>query len=258
MSRQTARWLFVGGLKVALYPVHLLPQSVWKEYVRAALMAVDFRPPVFTLVNAGETVVQVGVAAPETVFRYSRAVGPQGRVVLFEAAPKNIEMIREAMRRLPYPNVVLIPKGAWSAAGTVELALSPLPADNKIPMDGIVHDNDFRPENDYSERIRIPVDTVDAVVSQLGLEQVHYLSITVNGAELEVLAGSARTLRHPGLRLWVKAHALQADGTPLNVPIGRLLRARGFRVFKTARSAAVGVNPGWRTRDGDVYAYRRA
>lgn len=242
--------------RAALYPIRLVPQSPMKEYLKAGLVSISFRPPEFTLINDGETVVQVGVAAPSTVHRYSRAVGPRGRAILIEASPANVAMIREAMRSAPWPNVTLVPMGAWNEKSELELSLSPHAADNKFAIHGIVHDNDFRPENSYAEKAKVAVDRVDAILEELGIDRVDYISITVNGAEVAVLQGCEKLLRQPGVRVWVKAHALKTNGEPLNIDIARMLSERGLQTYKTARSRAVGNNPAWKYRDGDVYAFR--
>ena len=73
--------------------------------------------------------------------------------------------------------------------------------------------------------------------------------------ELEVLRGAQQVMGRVQ-RVFAKAHARLADDTPLNRPIAGLLERNGFSVQVTRGEPAVGANPGWRMRDGDVYAER--
>jgi len=246
-----------GFVWATAFPCRLIPQSPVKEAIKVRLLAFQNHLPWRLQVNPGETAVQIGTPNPRTVSRYSKAVGPRGRVVIVEAEPGNAERLRQALPALPYPNVTIVPKGAWREPGRMRLVLSPHKGDHKIPVDGIVHDNDFRPENTYEQSVEVDVDTLDNIVRAEGLERVDFVSITVNGAEIEVLKGCEELLKRRPLRVYVKAHARHADGgRPINEPIMAMLRARGFTVCRTAGEPAAGTNPEWRVREGDVYGFK--
>jgi hypothetical protein len=137
------------------------------------------------------------------------------------------------------------------------LSRSPHPEDHKIAAEGIIHDNDFRPENTYEDQVAIPVDTIDNIMAEAGLDHVDYLDVKVNGAELEVLKGSERALRSPSIRVFAKAHARYEDGTPINRDILAFLADHGLEAIVTRGEPAVGTNPNWTVRDGDVFGYRQ-
>ncbi len=238
-------------------PCALLPESPVKEAIRIRLLHFQNNVPWRLQVGRGETAIQVGTPNPRTVRRYSKRVGATGRVVVVEAEPGNAERLRRALAGMPHPNVTIVQKGAWSEQGRLRLVLSPHHGDNKIPVPGIAHDNDYRPENTYERSVEIEVDTLDNIVRSEGLDRVDYVSITVNGAEIEVLKGCEALLTRRPLRCFVKAHARQSDGRPINEAIMAMLRARGFTVHRTAGEPAAGTNPDWTVREGDVYAFKR-
>lgn len=252
LARTAAR----GFVWATSFPCRLLPQSRVKEAIKVRLLGFQNHLPWRLQINSGETAIQVGTPNPRTVFRYSKAAGPKGRVVIVEAEPSNVERLRQALPRLPHPNVTIVPKGAWSERGRLRLVLSPYNGDHKLPVPGIVHDNDYRPENTYERSVEIDVDTLDNIVHEARLERIDFISITVNGAEIEVLKGCGEVLARRPLRVYVKAHARHADGTPINQTIMTMLRARGFAVHRTAGEPAVGTNLDWTVREGDVYAFK--
>jgi FkbM family methyltransferase len=255
-GRRLVRGVIRKIVRGAAVPFRYLPESPAKEAIKVALLKIDNNLPYALHVNAGETAIQVGTPNPRTMIEYSRAVGARGRVIIIEAEPDNVERLRRAFPALPYRNVTIVAKGAWSAKGRLPLLLSPHSGDHKFAVPGISHDNDYRPENTYERSIDVQVDTLDSIVRAEGLARVDFVSITVNGAEMEVLKGADEVLARRGLRLWVKGHPRQADGRPINEAIIALLSARGFTAHRTAGEPAVGAHPRWRVREGDVYAFK--
>jgi FkbM family methyltransferase len=243
--------------RVVLQPVYgALPTgSSLRSRLRRAYLRSANAPPVWLVVDDGDTVMQVGTPNVATVERYVRAVGTSGRVVVIEADPSNAERLGDFVKARGWTNVTIVNRGAWSSAGTLVLSRSPHAGDHKIAVPGVVMDNDFKPENEQYADVTIEVCTLDQVVTDLGLDTVHYLAVTVNGAELEVLRGAQQVIGRVR-RIFSKAHARMADGTPLNRPIAAFLEGNGFSVQVTRGEPAVGANPQWRMRDGDVYAER--
>jgi tRNA A58 N-methylase Trm61 len=125
---------------------------------------------VFALANLGDTVVQVGIRSADIVHRYSRVVGPKGRVIFFEPAPSKVEMARAAMKSAPFPNSILVPKGAWSRRGMRRIA-------GRIGAE-------------------VPVETVDDVLEAFQIDRVDYMSIHVSIME---------ALRENGFRAYTTA-----------------------------------------------------
>jgi FkbM family methyltransferase len=237
-------------------PCRHIPQSALKERIKVATLRVQNHLPWRLQVNGGETAIQVGTPNPRTVARYSKSAGPTGRVVIVEAEPSNVERLRMALPRLPHRNVTVVHRGAWSEPGTLRLVLSPYKGDHKFPVSGIVHDNDYRPENTYDQSVEVAVDTVDNIVQAQSLARVDFVSITVNGAEIEVLKGCEKILGRRPMRIYVKAHARHATGAPISESIMAMLRSRGFTVTRSFGERAVGTHPEWTVREGDVYGYK--
>ena len=238
------------------YPLRYLPEGPLKHAIRRRMLSVQHRLPRPLLVNRGDTLILVGTPNPGTVRRYSRLAGRRGRVVVVEADAANVLVLEGALESLPRANTTIVPLGAWNERATVAFLRSPISSDHRIAVSGMSHDNDYRAENTAYERVEIQVDTLDRILSGIGVSRANALVVTVNGAELQVLEGASALLRAHSPRVFAKGHARNAEGRPINAAICQLLEQHGYRTIISRGERAVGTNPEWRTREGDVFAYK--
>jgi FkbM family methyltransferase len=246
--------LFRGLVRTLTVPARRLPEGRLKNAVRSLMLNFQHSLPTELVVNRGDTVVQVGTPTPKTVRRFQRAVGPQGRLVIVEAMPENQRRLREDIERRGLSNVQVIEAAACNENGSGELAVSPLWGDHKLPLDGVTIDNDERPENHAMQRIPVRLVRLDDALGDLGLTSVDFLSVTVNGAEAEVLRGAAQILSssRPGTRVYAKGHALDAAGQPIHQQTEPLMRSFGFRT-KVSRGEPSTTQA---RRAGDLFAWK--
>lgn len=239
-------------------PARFLPEGAIKDVVRSALLSIQNSVPTELAVNRGDTVVQIGTPWPQTMRRFRRAVGASGRLVIFEAMPDNAETLRRAVAADGFTNVTIFAGAAFSQRMTGTLMTSPYKGDNKIKVDGVRMDNDLRDINASMGEIPVEFHTIDDVLTEMGVDVINYLSVTVNGAELEVLKGARNTLlRSPDLRVFSKGHARLDDGTALNVHIKDYLESLGMKTKISRGEPSSTRDRTWRKRDGDVFAWKR-
>lgn len=243
--------------RIFTFPLSFLRESQFKLFIRRFVLGFQNSLPTELAVSKGEVAIQIGTPRPRTVRRFSRAVGASGHVFVFEAEPVNFHRLQEAVKQEGLKNVTLIQGAAWSSNGEGELSLSPYSGDHKIRLDDVKLDNDLRPGNQQMERIKCRFYSIDDVLSEHGIKYIHYLSVTVNGAELEVLKGAKQTLLNsPGIRVYAKGHALQANGQHTRVAIQRWLENIGFRTMTTKGEPSSTTQGGWQWRSGDVFAWK--
>jgi hypothetical protein len=122
-----------------------------------------------------------------------------------------------------------------------------------------VHDNDVVSGvvggREYVKEVAVNAEPLDCLLADV--ERVDFLFVTVNGAELEVLRGAEEVIQRFRPRMWVKAHALTEEGEPLSREVVQFLQKRGYRTLVTlpSKSPAQDLDPAWRERQGDVYAW---
>jgi FkbM family methyltransferase len=245
-----------AGERALLLAGRVIPDGPVMRWVWMTLLRV--RPyacvPKELVIGRGDTALQVGTPNTWTVDRLSRIVGRTGTVVIVEAEPGNAERLTRYARGRGMGNVHVVPKAAWNEKGVHRLLVAPRSGDHRLEMPAIVHDNDLLAPEYYEGTQEIEVDTVDGILDDLGISEVRFAEVAVNGAEPEVLEGMERTLGRTH-RLMVKAHARDKEtGRPINIRVARFLGERGFqtRITKPTPSPA----EAWGRREGDVFAWR--
>jgi FkbM family methyltransferase len=152
----------------------------------------------YRFLRGDETVVQVGSARDILGAGRSRAIHfarllPRGRVVVIEADPRNCAALREFTSRYAVRNLDLVESGAWHEEGVMVFLSSPShPAANVLS--GIKAIDDRTLEDRGYQEVHIHADTVDRILSNLGSSVPRVVSITTNGAEMEILEGMKETV----------------------------------------------------------------
>lgn len=251
-------WAMRGAVRVLTVPFRPLPEGRAKAAVRRFILTFQHSLPTEFAVNRGDTVVQIGTPRPKTMARFRRAVGETGRLVIVEAMPENQDRLAAAIAERGFTNVTLIRAAACNENHMGELAVSPYIGDHKIALDHIRMDNDLRPGNAAMEKIPVRFVRLDDALAEHGVERIDYLSVTVNGAEGEVLKGAAETLRRsgPGTRVYAKGHALDSAGRPLHLETQAIMQGLGYRTKITRGEPSSTTDKGWLWRAGDLFAWK--
>jgi FkbM family methyltransferase len=215
--------------------------------------------PIEFAVNRGETLVQVGTPSPRTLLRFRRAIGPSGRLVIVEAHPENQDRLAKTIAAHRMTNVILIRAAACNENRQGELAVSPFMGDHKIDLDHIRMDNDLRPGNATMQHVSVQFVRLDDELANHGVTSLDFLSVTVNGAEAEVLKGASALLQASpaGTRVFAKGHALDAKGRPLHLETKAVMESLGYRTKVTRGEPFSSTSDrSWRRRAGDLFAWK--
>lgn len=238
-------------------PFTFLPEGAFKHGVRLLVMRVQNSVTTRLFVNKGDTVVQIGTPWPQTLHRYRQAVGDGGRLVVFEAMDENYRLLSDAVAKAGYTNVTVFHGAAWSERSTGKFMISPHRGDHKIQQEEVVMDNDLREGNAEMKEVDVELYTIDEVLTDLGITELDHLSVTVNGAEYEVLKGAEAILTSSRrLRVYAKAHAKTLDGEPVSKKILPYLAELGYGTMITRGEVSSTIDKSWLRRDGDVYAWK--
>lgn len=241
------------------YGYRFLPNCRLKHKLCLGILAQRNSLPLYLAVYPGNVAVQVGTPNISTVRKFSRLVGAGGQVYVIEADPVNADKLLWSVEKFGIENVKVIKSGAWSSKGTLTLRKSDdFDGDHKIEIPDIYIDNDFRTE--YKDAVQIEVDTVDNLLFSLDVKAINYLSVTVNGAEHEVLKGCQGILdKSEHIRVYSKGHARigsAANGVPINKGIASLLESRGFIAVLTHGEKSTANIEQWQSREGDVFGWK--
>jgi FkbM family methyltransferase len=156
----------------------------------------------------GMTVLDVGANIGLYTAVASRIVGPTGRVISIEPDRTNCSFIHRTIELNGSKNVTVVQKAAGNECRESFLYLCDT---NKA---------DHRTHDPSQQRKRVPVSitTLDALLGDLGVEQVDLMKIDTQGSEAQVFAGMQHTLaRNPQVEIFMEFWPWgihQAGGSP--------------------------------------------
>lgn len=154
----------------------------------------------YSLIEPGDTVVQVG--APFDLLRFGRSravfmamrVGPSGKAFIFEPEPQSAAKMKEYVEKAGLgAQVTVIPKGCWHEERVLRFWSNPdHPASNLLEDVSEWSEPELR-RRGY-EPSEVPVTVIDDVLAAHGVSKVKVISVTTNGSEENILRGAEKTL----------------------------------------------------------------
>ncbi len=138
------------------------------------------------MLKPGQTFIDVGVNKGDFSLLGAKLVGPEGRVLAFEPEADNCDWIRKSITLNGYDNVDLHEIALSDEEGTAELHIG-----DRSGFHTLVP-GQARRSNKGTVSIRTR--PLDAVLAELGVEQVDMMKIDVEGADMQVLRGAQKTL----------------------------------------------------------------
>jgi FkbM family methyltransferase len=155
---------------------------VEQNFERAELRFVE------RLLRPSMTVLDIGAHHGLYSLLCSKCVGPKGQVISFEASPRECRRLAKHVRINSCSNVRIEPHALGSESGSADLYVVNGSCDRGNSLRApVVSESTFK--------IPVQVCPVDDVLLELGISQVDFIKLDVEGAELSALKGTARLLR---------------------------------------------------------------
>ena len=151
---------------------------------------------------AGTTVLDIGANKGVFSIYMSRAAGPNGRLIAFEAQPElgdHLEAVKQSFR---LDNMTIVNQGLSSNTGVRTMHRSEAGS-------GMASFHSTAPSG--LQAINVPVMRLDDYVSEQELGEISFIKCDVEGHELEVFKGGERTLRHCLPTLLFECHDDEAE-----------------------------------------------
>ena len=192
----------------------------------------SFEPNEFAFLDRvlkpGMVFVDVGANDGYYTLFAARRVGPSGRVVAAEPSSRERAHLQRNLGRNGLDNVTVVPAAIGAASGLADLHLAHGVHAGHNTLGSFAHDDVVRASLE-----RVPIEPLDAVIARLGLAQVDFVKIDVEGAEALVIAGAATVLKsmRPMLLLEVNDKALRAQRNCADGLVGTLRRELGYDIF---------------------------
>lgn len=170
----------------------------------------------FSSPEEGNIVIDVGAHVGMFTVKAAKLVGDSGLVVAIEPEPRTLALLQRNIESHGLTNVKVISKAIYNEKMTVRLYLQDLSGHHSL----------CRRSGDY---IEVEADSLDNIISKLGLDRVDFVKIDVEGAELEILRGAEKVLASPGIKLSIASYHVLPDGQPQLPGIVSYLESRQFR-----------------------------
>ncbi len=175
----------------------------------------------------GDVVVDIGAHIGRYTLISSKRVGPSGKVVAIEANPYNFEMLNHNINLNQLTNTLTLNCAAFSKETKIRLYVT---SEN---LDPTIYNTILLDRAPYKEKfVEVDANTLDNLLQQNGInaEDVNWVKIDVEGAELEVLKGSTNVIsKSKDIALLIEVHNV-ANGTNLYSSIIDLLSHYDFKI----------------------------
>lgn len=175
-------------------------------------------------VHAGDTFLDVGANAGYFTLIGALKASPVGRVVAFEPLPVNVQVLEDQVRLNNLQNVTVVGMAVSDVIGDAVFTQEATNANSHLSAVPMGHAA-AKPLH----AITVQTTTLDAFVESRGLKPAA-IKIDVEGAEMLVLRGAARTLERLRPLCLVSTHSV-----PLKQACGAYLEGLGYRVSEMPR-----------------------
>lgn len=146
--------------------------------------------------RAGDIALDCGANIGVTVHE-ELAAGAK-TIVAIEPAPENLECLRRNYpKEIASGQVIVVPKGVWDKEDFLTLRVDPV----NSAADSFVLQREGAVDLE-----KVPLTTIDKLVTDLKLERVDYIKFDIEGAEPKALAGAKATLAKYKPRLSVASY----------------------------------------------------
>ena len=139
----------------------------------------------------GDVVVDVGAHIGRYALIGSKRVGPTGKVVAIEANPDNFNMLNRNVKLNQLTNMLTLNYAVFSEETKIKLYVT------SDKLDPTIYNTILLNRAIYKEKfVEVDANTLDNLLRQNGVkaEDVNWVKIDVEGAELEVLKGATNVL----------------------------------------------------------------
>lgn len=129
--------------------------------------------------NPGDTVIDVGAGIGEETVVFSRLVGASGRVISIEAHPDTFACLERTVRLSGLDNVTIFQCAVADADGELSISTADCHVASSVVESG---------------GVTVPARSLDSLAEELGLGDVAFVKMNIEGAERPAMLGMERLL----------------------------------------------------------------
>lgn len=166
------------------------------------------------VLKPGDVVVDVGANIGAFTVKAALAVGDSGKVFAIEPELHNRQMLERNIHDNGLRNVQIVPMGAWSSKKELPLYISDT-------IGGHTFNEESRDNRKTQEMCQL--DTLDSILAKLGITNVDFIKMDIEGAEIEAIKGAHDLLVQCSPQMAIAAYHI-VDGKPTFKELSKQLR----------------------------------
>ena len=147
----------------------------------------------------GDTIIDVGAGQGEDALTFSRLVGKTGRIIAIEAHPLSFKALKKFCQLNELSNVTPVHLALMDKPGEVRIIESESWMENRVTSNG-----------EPGSSMAAPAGTLDDLCRKLGIREISFLKMNIEGAERYALPGAEKTMPHIR-HICVACHDFRAD-----------------------------------------------
>lgn len=196
-------------------------------------------------------ILDIGSCEGEDSIRYSKMF-PNSRILAFEPLPSNQELILENLRKYEINNVELVPYALSDKKGTCNFHVSSGNPDGLLNNEDWNFGNksssllqpdkhlDITPWVKFHQQITVKTNTLLNISEELKINDIDFVHIDVQGAELMVLNGAGVILKNIKV-IWLEvANLTLYKNQAVKTEIEDFMKKNGFYLIKTCMEGDTG------------------
>ena len=148
----------------------------------------DVQAALDLLLRPGMTVYDIGANVGFHALSAARRIGPEAKVICFEALPENAKQIGYNAASNNFTNIQVITTALGSAEGEAAFWTSKQPTWGKLASVGTKPDK-------FAKEVKVKIRRLDSVVDEMKLPPPVLIKMDVEGAEMDVLEGARQYAR---------------------------------------------------------------
>ncbi|TSC75484.1 MAG: FkbM family methyltransferase [Parcubacteria group bacterium Gr01-1014_30] len=146
------------------------------------------------IIKPGMTIVDVGAHVGYYTRIFSELVGKKGKVLAFEPHPATFNFLSFNIPPFSYPNVKLFPLALSDRKET--LALFEVKGSGKHSFYDVSSLAERDPQAyEFKKKWKVKAEILDEILDEHEIQNVDFMKVDVEGAELRVLKGAEKTIR---------------------------------------------------------------
>lgn len=194
-GREFIHTINAGPAKGLFYPISLpLDKAIW-----TGAYETEFAEVVASSVSKGDICYDIG--AYRGFFSGVFALAGAGRVIAFEPFPENCAQLRRLALHNPQLPLTSENIAVGREDGTAEFSVMPDSSMGKLTS------SSFQFERPSTAILRVPLRSLDSLISEGKFPAPQIMKIDVEGAEVDVLQGAKNTLQTGRPLLFIEAHS---------------------------------------------------